>query len=170
MLVKVRFQGEGLVTSTALKVLGRRVCLHVGTQVGPVSKRLLTHGAEVRLVSCVGPQMALQEPWSGKGLVTNRALVVEVVSEDVHGEGWHGDVHLSTHMALFSMAGVKRPMGLFVPAEVRTGSIVFSTLRTAVMATNSINRLWLHSYIKSFTLGLLVLTFNEDAKKSIPIL
>ena len=70
--------------------------------------------------------------------------MVEVVSEDVHGEGWHGDVHLPANMALFSMAGVKRPMGLFVPAEVRTGSIVFSTLRTAVMAINGIDRLWLH--------------------------
>ena len=60
--------------------------------------------------------------------------MVEVVSEDVHGEGWHGDVHLPADVALFAMAGVKRPMSLFVPAEVRTGSIVFSTLRTATRA------------------------------------
>ena len=85
--------------------------------------------------------MTLQQPGPGESFPTELALVVEVVSEDVHGEGWHGDVHLPADMALFSVAGVQRPMGLFVPAEVRTGCIVFPTLRTAVMATNGIDRL-----------------------------
>ena len=118
MLVKVRFQGEGLVTSTALKVLGRRVCLHVGAQVGPVSKRLLTHGAEVRLVSCVRPQMALQEPWSGKGLVTNRALVVEVVSEDVHLKSWCAHVHLVADVARLGRLRSEFLVCLLVAGEV----------------------------------------------------
>lgn len=38
--------------------------------------------------------MALQEPRPGERLPAVLALVVEVVGQDVHGQGGHADVHL----------------------------------------------------------------------------
>lgn len=40
--------------------------------------------------------VALQEPWPGKGLAAVRALAALTVRADVHGEGGHRDVHLVT--------------------------------------------------------------------------
>ena len=40
--------------------------------------------------------------------------MVEVVGEDVHGQGGHADVHLVTDMALLSIVGVQAPVCLSV--------------------------------------------------------
>ena len=57
----------------------------MGAEVGTVSKRLATVCTAIGLVPGVRPHVALQEPGSGEGLPANIALVVQVVSEDVHG-------------------------------------------------------------------------------------
>jgi len=44
--------------------------------------------------------------------------VVEVMSEDVHAEGGHADVHLVTDLALLGVPRVKRPVGLSVSGQV----------------------------------------------------
>lgn len=66
-------------------------------QVGPIGERLSTMSTPEGLVPRVGSKVALQQPWSGKRLSADSALVGEVVSEDVHGEGWHAHVHLATN-------------------------------------------------------------------------
>ena len=40
--------------------------------------------------------------------------MVEVVSQDVHGEGRHAHVHLPAHAALLGRAGAETEVGLLV--------------------------------------------------------
>jgi len=128
MLVEVRLERKVFVTSRALKVLGWRVGLHVGPQVGPVGKRLLTHGAQVGLVASVRAQVTLQQPRPGEGLVAHGALVAQVMSQHVHRQGGHGHVHLAADMALLGRVGVQTPVGLLVAAQVGAGGVVLATL------------------------------------------
>ena len=104
MLVQVGLEGERLVASRALKILGWRVGLHVRPQVGPVRKGLPARRARVWLVPGVGAQVALEQPGPREGLPAHVAPVVEVVREDVHGERRHGDVHLATDVTLLGVA------------------------------------------------------------------
>jgi len=59
--------------------------------------------------------------------------VVEVVGEDVHGQGRHADVHLVTNMALLGIVRVQSPVCLPVPGEVAAGGVVLTALRTGVL-------------------------------------
>ena len=77
--------------------------------------------------------MALQQPRAGESFPTELALVVEVVGEDVHGQGRHADVHLVTDVALFSIVRVQAPVCLPVPGEVTAGGVVLPALRTRVL-------------------------------------
>ena len=134
----------------ALVVLEGGVGLHVGPQVGPVSETLATVSTPKRLVASVRPQVTLQQPGSGEGLPTDVALVVEVVGEDVHGEGGHADVHLPAHPALLGRAGAQAQVGLLVPdhclhylmgsiflllvpGQVAAGGVVLAALRALVL-------------------------------------
>ena len=94
------------------------MCLHVGPEVGAVGERLLTDGAQVRLVTSVGAQVALQQPRSREGLVAHRAFVAEIVRKHMHGQCRHGHVHLAANVALFGAVGVKGSVCLLVTAEV----------------------------------------------------
>ena len=77
--------------------------LHVSSQIGSVRKRLFANRAVVRLLPCMRPLVPLKEPRAGESLATNVTLVVEVVCENMHGQSGHGDIHLSTDMALFGI-------------------------------------------------------------------
>ena len=46
-------------------------------------------GTAIGLVARMGPHLTLEQPGSGESLATHVALVIEVVREDVHGEGGH---------------------------------------------------------------------------------
>ena len=133
MLVQVRLEGERLVASRALKILGWRVGLHVRPQVGPVRKGLAAHCAGVRLVPGVGAQVALEQPRPREGLAAHVAPVVEVVGEDVHGESGHGDVAFATDVALLGVARVEAPVRLLVPREVGAGGIVLAALGADIL-------------------------------------
>jgi len=106
VFVEIGLQGEGLVTSLAVEVLESRMGLHVSSKIGPVSKRFTTVGTAVGLVSSVGSHVSLQQPGTTEGFPAHLALVVEVVGEDVHGQGGHADVHLVTDVALLGVVGV----------------------------------------------------------------
>ena len=58
--------------------------------------------------------MTLQKPRPGESLPADVALVVEAVSQDVHGEGGHADVHLPAHQALLGRARAQTQVGLLV--------------------------------------------------------
>ena len=133
MLVQVGLEGERLVASGALKILGWRVGLHVRPQVGAVREGLAAHGAGVRLVAGVGTEVALQQPRPGEGLAADVALVVEVVGEHVHAEGWHAHVHLVADLALLCVPRVKRSMGLAVSGQVGRCCIVLPAFRTGIL-------------------------------------
>ena len=77
--------------------------------------------------------MTLQQPGPGESFATELTLVVEVVGEDVHGEGRHADVHLVADVALLSVVGVQAPVGLSVPGEVTAGGVVLPTVGTRVL-------------------------------------
>ena len=63
----------------------------------PVSKRFTTMSTAIRLVSSVRSHMSLQKPGTGESFATNVALVRQVVGQNVHGQGWHADIHLEIH-------------------------------------------------------------------------
>ena len=77
--------------------------------------------------------MALQQPRAGESFPTELALVVEVVGEDVHGQGRHTDVHLVTDVALFSIVRVQAPVCLPVSGEVTAGGVVLATVSAGVL-------------------------------------
>ena len=107
--------------------------LHVRAKVGPVGEALLADRAQVGLLPCVGPQVALKQPRSRESLAADIALVVEIVGEDVHGEGRHGDVHLAADVALLGAPRIQTPVGLLVPGQIRTGGVVLSALGAGVL-------------------------------------
>ena len=107
-----------IIVLPALVALEGCVGLHVSPQVGPVRKTLPTVSAAEGLVTSVGPQVALQQPGPREGFPTDVALVVEVVGEDVHGEGRHAHVHLPAHPALLGRAGAQAQVGLLVSANI----------------------------------------------------
>ena len=72
-------------------------------QVGSVCKRLLADVTGVWLVSCMRSQMPLKQPRSGECLSTKLTFVVEVVSEDVHTQSWHADIHLAANVTLLGV-------------------------------------------------------------------
>ena len=77
--------------------------------------------------------MSLKQPRSGESFATKLAFMVEVVSENVHAEGWHADIHFAANVTLFCVGRVETPMSLSVSAEVAAGCIVFTTVSTSVL-------------------------------------
>jgi len=103
VLVQIALQRKGLVTPLAVEVFESRMGLHVSSQVGTVCKGLATVGATVGLVPRVTTHVTLQQPRPRESLSTDITLVVEVMSEDMHAEGGHADVHLVADLALLGV-------------------------------------------------------------------
>lgn len=59
--------------------------------------------------------------------------MVQVVSEYVHRQGGHADIHLVTDVALLGIVGVERPVGLSVSREVAACCVMFSTVTACVL-------------------------------------
>ena len=132
MLVQVGLQGKGLVTSRTLKVFWRRMCLHVGPEVGPISKRLFAHRTRVGLVAGVWPHVTLEKPRSRKCLATNGTPMTQVVCQNVHGECRHGHIHLPANVTLLGIGRIQAAMGLLVSREVGAGGIILATFSACV--------------------------------------
>ena len=77
--------------------------------------------------------MALQQPRPGESFATKLALVVEVVGQDVHGEGGHADVHLAADVTLLGVGRVQAPVSLSVSAQVTACRVVFPTISARVL-------------------------------------
>lgn len=132
VLVQVTLECKRLVASFALIVLEGWVCLHVSTQVRPVSKRFATVRTPKRLLPRVRAHVALQQPRPAERFAAHVALVLEVVGQEVHGHRWHGDVHFPTCGALLSHLAVYAPVRLLVPAQVGGCGVGFTTLTAGV--------------------------------------
>lgn len=89
MLVQVRFECKAFAAAPARVVLEGRVRLRVGSQVGTVGEGLAAVSTGERFLASVRPHVAPQQPGSAEGLTTQQALVLQVVSQHVHGERWH---------------------------------------------------------------------------------
>ena len=100
----------------------------MSSQVRTVSEGFTTVCAAVRLVSGVTSHVALQQPRPGESLSTDITLVVEVVSEYMHAEGRHADVHLVADVALLGVPRVEGAVCLPVAGQVARSSVVLSTL------------------------------------------
>ena len=74
MLGQIGLQGELLAAPLAGERLHLGVGLHVRAQVALVSEGLVALGTGEGLLSCVGPDVALQQPRPGEGLATEGAL------------------------------------------------------------------------------------------------
>ena len=103
MFVEIGLECKGFIASFAVEVLESRMGLHVSAKVGSVGKGLATVGATVGLVPRVAAHVTLQQPGPRESLSTDITLVVEVMSEDVHAEGGHADVHLVADLALLGV-------------------------------------------------------------------
>lgn len=130
MLVQVRLECEALVAALAGVVLERRVCLHVGPQVGAVGEGFATVGAGKRFLPSVGPHVALQEPGPAEGFTAHRALVLQVVRQHVHGQCRHGYVHLVAGGTLPGLLAVQTAVSLLVSAQIGGCSVRLATLAT----------------------------------------
>ena len=133
MLIQIRLQSKRLLTTSASKIFGRWVCLHVRPQVWSVCKWFSANIAGVRLVSGVGAEVSLQQPGTGESFATELALVVEVVGEDVHGEGGHADIHLAADVTLLGISWVQTAVGLPMSTQIAAGGIVFATVGACVL-------------------------------------
>ena len=77
------------------------MCLHVGSQIGAISKRLAAVGTAERLFASVRSHVTLQKPWPGESLTTHITLVIKSVGQDVHSQSWHTDIHFVASWTLF---------------------------------------------------------------------
>ena len=132
MLVQVTLEREGLVAAFTLEVFEGRVGLHVRAQVRAVGEGLAAVGASERLLARVRAHVALQEPGPTERLPAHVTLVLEVVSEQVHGHGGHGHVHLPAGRTFLCQLAVQRAVCLFVPAQVGRRGVGFAALVAGV--------------------------------------
>ena len=77
--------------------------------------------------------MPLEQPGPGESFATKFTLVVEVMGEDVHGEGGHADIHLAADVTLLGIGRVEAAVSLPVAREVAAGCIMFPTICTSVL-------------------------------------
>ena len=90
MLGQVRLEGELLEAAQAGERLHLRVGLDVGSQVALVCKGLAALVALERLLTSVGPDVALEQPRPGEVFATEGAAAACAggdVGPDVHGQG-----------------------------------------------------------------------------------
>ena len=52
--------------------------------------------------------------------------------QDVHGQGGHGDVHLTAHVALLGVVRVKAAMRLLVSRQIWAGGIILAAFRACI--------------------------------------
>lgn len=141
MLVQVGLKGKRLVAALTLEVFESRVGLHVSPEVGTISEALAAMCATVGLVAGVTSQVSLQKPRTGKGFAAYIALVVEVVSKDMHGQGGHANIHLIADWALLGVPRVEGSVCLPMSGQVAACGVVFTALTASV--------LWLHNLYNS---------------------
>lgn len=132
MLVQVGLECKAFVAAFAGVVLEGRVRLHVGAQVGAVGEGFTTVGAGERFLPGVGPHVALQEPGSTEGFAAHRALVFQVMGQHVHGQRWHGHVHLVAGGTLPGLLAVQATVSLLVPAQIGGRGVRFAALAAHV--------------------------------------
>ena len=91
------------------------VCLHVSPQVGSVSKFFPAVSASIGLLPRVGPHVPLEQPRPRESFSADVALVTEVVSHDVHLEGWGAHVELVAIRTGFGVLCGEHFVRLLVP-------------------------------------------------------
>ena len=67
-----------------------------------------------RLLSCVRPHVSLQQPGSLKPFPTHLALMVQVMCENMHLQGWHAHIELVADVVGLGILGTQNTMGLLV--------------------------------------------------------
>ena len=91
-----------------------RVRLHVRAQVGSIGERLAAVDTTERFLTGVRSQVSPQKPRSRERLVAHGAPVLEIMGEDVHGQGGHADVDLATVGTLLGVLAVEAAVRLTV--------------------------------------------------------
>ena len=130
MFVEIGLQGEGFVTAFAIEVFESRMGLHVSTKIGPVSKGFPTVSTSIGFISSVRSHMSLQQPGTTESLPAHLALVVEVVSEDVHLQGRGAHVHLVADVAGLGCFCGESFVSLLVARQIGAGGEILPALLT----------------------------------------
>jgi len=86
--------------------------------------------------------VALQQPRPAERFATHITLVLEVMGEQVHSHGGHGDVNFPTGGALLGHLAIYAPVRLLVPAQVRRRGVGFATLAAGVPLGSSSRVSW----------------------------
>jgi len=105
----------------------------MSSEIGPVRELLSTVSTSVGFVSSVRSHVSLQKPGTRESLVTDIALVGQVVREHVHGEGGGGDVELVADVAGLGGLWTEGFVGLFVAGQVGAGGVVLAALHAVVL-------------------------------------
>jgi len=132
VLVQVGLEREALPAPPALETLEGRVRLHVGPQVGAVGEGFATVGAAEGLLAGVRPHVTLEQPRPAEGFAADVAFVLQVVRQEVHGHGRHGDVDLAAGRAFLGQLAVQAAVGLLVPAQVGRRGVGLAALAAGV--------------------------------------
>ena len=130
MFDQVTLHVEGFPALGAVECLGVVMSLHMSSQVGSVSKLLTTVSTAIRLLSSVRSHMSLQQPGTTESLPAHLALVVEVVSEDVHLQGRGAHVHLVADVAGLGCFCWESFVSLLVAGQVGAGGEILPALLT----------------------------------------
>ncbi len=90
--------------------------------------------AAVGLFPGVRPLVTLQQPRSREQLAADLALVVELVGQQVHGQGRHAHVGFAAGFTLLGRVRIQTSMSLFVSRQIRGGGVLFAALGAYVVA------------------------------------
>ena len=126
VLGEVTLQSKLFAASVAAKGLDVAVSLDVSPQVALVRKTLAALVTVVRLLSRVGPDVALEQPGAGEGLATEGALAARGVGPHVHVQGGGAAVLLVTVAALLHVQ--VRLVSLSVPRQVGAAGVGLAAL------------------------------------------
>ncbi len=114
MFHKVGLHCKSLAAAPTLENLAL-VCFHVCSEVGPVGKLLSAMSTAERLFAGVRSHVSLQQPGPGESLAAHITLVAEIVSQDVHRQGWSAHVHLLAHRTGLGRLSSQLLVGLSMP-------------------------------------------------------
>lgn len=130
VFVQIGLEREGFSAAGTRVGLRVRVRLDVRSQVRLVRKRLLADVTLERLLTCVRPDVTLEQPRAREALAAGRTLAALVVRAHVHRVRRHRDVHLGAVRATAGLLVLERSMCLPMPGQIRRSRVLLSTLRT----------------------------------------
>lgn len=129
-----RHAGEGLGADRTAVLLGASMSLQMSPQVGAVSKGPAAMRTSIWLLTCMGADVALEQPGSREGLAAHLADAGQRVGADVHLEGTQAGILLVAVPADEGRPSRQGAVQLLVPGQAcqrMIGPVAVDALETA---------------------------------------